>query len=163
MTSKTYAGGSQALARQLSYEEVAQPKPSDTRTGVLWMVVPYTTPELTRAALRHAGVCSDLDVHVVLVDIQIVPFPCSLDHPPVDPKFSRRRLTELLKETQLPGRAAVVYTRDWLEGFKRVLEPGSLVILATKKRWWPTREAKLARALMKAGHQVMLLRVAQAR
>jgi hypothetical protein len=123
------------------------------------MVVPFTTPELTRAALRHAGVCSDLDVHVALVDIQVVPFPCSLDLPPVDQKFSRRRLAELLKETNLPGRAAVLYTRDWLEGFKRVLEPGSLVVLATKRRWWPTREEKLARALIKAGHQVMLLPV----
>ena len=50
-------------------------------------------------------------------------------------------------------------TRDWLEAFKKVLEPGSLVILATKKRWWPTREEKLARSLAKAGHQVMLLPV----
>ena len=131
--------------------------------GVLRVVIPFTTPELTCAALRHAGVCSDLDVHIGLVDVQVVPFPCPLEQPPVDQKFSRRRLAELLKETGLPGQAAVLYTRDWLEGFKRVLEPGSLVILATRKRWWPTREHKLARALIKAGHQVMLLRVAQAR
>ena len=137
--------------------------PPQATPGVLQVVIPFTTPELTCAALRHAGVCSDLDVHVVLVDVQVVPFPCPLEQPPVDQKFSRRRLAELLKETGLPGQAAVLYTRDWLEGFRQVLEPGSLVILATGKRWWPTREHKLARALIKAGHQVMLLRVAQAR
>jgi hypothetical protein len=150
---------SQVPVRQMAYEKVEQYRPSDLRTGVLWVVIPYTTPELTRAALRHAGVCSDLDVHVMLVDIQVVPFPCPLDQPPVRKEFSERRLRNLLKESGLPGCAAVLYTRDWLDGFKRVLEPGSLVILASKKRWWPTREKRLARTLTGAGHQVMLLPV----
>ena len=121
--------------------------------------VPFTTPELTRAALRHAGVCSDLDVHVALVDIQVVPFPCPLDQPPISREFSERRLQQLLKDSRLPGHAAVLYTRDWRETFSKVLEPKSLVILATQKKWWPTRQQTLARALTKAGHQVMLLPV----
>jgi hypothetical protein len=151
--------GGQFGARQSAYEEIDQRSSSDTATGVLWVVIPYTTPELTRAALRHAGVCSDLDVHVSLVDIQVVPFPCPLDQPPINKEFSEHRLRELLTENGLSGTAVVLYTRDWLEGFKRVLEPRSLVILATKRRWWPTREDKLARTLSKAGHQVMLLPV----
>jgi hypothetical protein len=128
-------------------------------TEVLWIVVPYTTPDFTRAALRHAGVCTDLDVHVCLVDIQVIPFPIPLDRPPINKEFSEERLHKLLRESGLPGKAAVVYTRDWVEGFRKVMEPGSLVILATKKRWWRTREEKLARTLMNAGHDVMLLPV----
>ncbi len=128
-------------------------------TGVLWTVIPYTTLELARAALRHAAVCSDLDVHVSLVDVQVVPFPCALNKPPVDQKFSHCRLNDLVKESGLPGKGAVIYTRDWLEGFRQVLEPGSLVIVASKKRWWRTREEKLARTLKKAGHDVMFLPV----
>ena len=131
--------------------------PPEITTGVLWVVVPYTTPELTRAALRHAAVCSDLNVHVSLVDIQVVPFPCPLDQPPINKEYSQRRLRDLFSETGLAGGVAVMYTRDWLEGFRRILEPKSLLILATRKRWWPTREQKIARALTKAGHQVMLL------
>ena len=146
-------------ARQAGYGEIDQGRPSEIATGVLWVVIPYTTPELTRVALRHAGVCSDLDVHVALVDIQVVPFPCPLDQPPVNKQFSERRLHELFKESGLPGKACMLYTRDWLEGFRRVLEPGSLVILASKMRWWPTRQERLARTLTKAGHQVMLLPV----
>jgi hypothetical protein len=141
------------------YEDFDRQRASDITAGVLWVVVPYTTPELTMAALRHAGVCTDLDVHVCLVDIQVVPFPCSLNQPPINRKFSECRLQGLFKESGLPGKAAVIYTRDWLEGFKKVLEPGSLVVIATKKRWWGTREDKLARTLMKAGHQVLLLPV----
>jgi hypothetical protein len=52
-----------------------------------------------------------------------------------------------------------LYTRDWLDGFRKALPPRSLVFLATKHRWWPTREKRLARALLKAGHHVMLLPV----
>jgi hypothetical protein len=138
---------------------MCQHSTQESMTYGFCMALPYTTHELARAALRHAGVCSDLDVHVNLVDIQVVPFPCPLDQPPINKEFSEHRLVELLKETGLPGRAALLYTRDWLEGFRQMLEPGSLVVLATRRRWWPTREEKLARTLTKAGHQVMLLPV----
>jgi|SRR5207244_628695 len=69
-------------SRLTQYIEAERYAPPEITTGVLRVVVPYTTPELTRAALRDAGVCSDLDVHVHLVDIQIVPFPCPLNQPP---------------------------------------------------------------------------------
>jgi hypothetical protein len=149
-------------ASELSFDagqihEIDLRGPSDISTSILWVVIPYTMPELTKAALRHAGVCTDLNVHVSLVDIQIVPFPCPLDQPPIDKEFSDQRLRDLLRESQLRGSTEVLYARDWLEGFRRVLEPTSLVILGTKKRWWRTREEKLASALSKAGHQVMLL------
>jgi hypothetical protein len=140
-------------------QDAGQGRLSDVTAGVLWVVVPYTTPELTRAALRHAGICSDLDVHVCLVDVQVVPFPASLTQPPINRKFSEVRLQDLFKDCRLPGKAAVLYARGWLEGFNKVLEPDSLVIIATKKRWWQTREEKLARTLIKAGHHVMLLPV----
>src|SRR2546425_10610673 len=145
-------------ARQTAYEEIDR-RTSEITTGLLWVVIPYTTPELTRTALRHAGVCSDLDVHVSLVDIQVVPFPCPLNRPPINREFSENRLRKILDDTGLTGQATVLYTRDWLEAFHKVLVPGALVILATKKRWWPTREKKLARSLTTAGHQVMLLPV----
>ena len=155
----TYAAGTKLPAQQTGHEQIDRLRRAGITTGVFWMVIPYTTPELTRAALRHAEVCSDLDVQISLVDIQVVPFPYPLDQPPINREFSEQRLRELLKKSGLPGQATVLYTRDWLEAFKKVLEPGSLVILATKKRWWPTREERLARALTKAGHQVMVLPV----
>jgi hypothetical protein len=152
---------SKAQPKELSFDtwsiHETRVRVSSDITARLGVVIPYTTRELTEAALRHAGVCTDLNVHVSLVDIQIVPFPCPLNQPPINKEFSERRLRDLLAESQLPGSAEVLYARNWLEGFCRVLEPKSLVILGTKKRWWRTREEKLAGALMKAGHQVMLL------
>ncbi len=153
----TYAAGTKLPAQQTGHEQIDRLRRAGITTGVFWMVIPYTTPELTRAALRHAEVCSDLDVQISLVDIQVVPFPYPLDQPPINREFSEQRLRRLLEEKRLPGQVTVLYTRDRLEAFKRVLEPGSLVILGTKKRRWPNRERKLARSLLKAGHQVMLL------
>ena len=144
------------LSRSKSAIHYVPPKP---RTGILWAVIPYITEELTRAAVRLAAVSSELDVHISLVDIQVVPFPCSLDQPPIDKKHSQARLLDLLKQSGRPGRVTVSYARDWMEAFERILETRSLVVIATKKRWWPTREKRLASALAKAGHQVLLLPV----
>ena len=159
MKSNDQVQGVRIDGRMISHDEIDLLKPPDITTGVLWVVIPFTTPDLTRAAMRHAGACSDLDVHVAFIDVQVVPFPRPIDEPPISNEYSQRRLKELFNESGLPGRAAVLYTRDWLEGFRRVLEPDSLVVIATSRCSWPTREKKLARALSKAGHQVMLLSV----
>src|SRR5947208_2762901 len=99
--------------RLADYGDVELKDPSGITTSVLWVVIPYTTAELAKAAMRHAAVCSDLDVHVCLVDIQVVPFPRPLDQPPIDEEFSVQRLQKLVKESGLPGKAAVFYTREW--------------------------------------------------
>jgi hypothetical protein len=148
------------VSRAVGYHAHDCHQPADIISeGILWAVVPYTNPELTRHALRHAAACSDLNVQVSLVDVQVVPFPCPLDRPPINQEHSYRRLQTLFRESGVRGRAAVLYTRDWMEGFCEALEPKSLVILAANKHWWPTREKKLARVLLKAGHQVMFLPV----
>ena len=159
MKSYDQVQGARIDGRTISHDEIDLRRPPDIATGVLWVVIPFTTPELTRAAMQHASACSDLDVHVALIDVQVVPFTCPIDQPPINNEYSQHRLQKLFNESGLPGRAAVLYTRDRLEGLRRVLEPNSLVVMTTKRHWWPTREMKLARALSKAGHQVMLLSV----
>ena len=101
----TYAAGTKLPAQQTGHEQIDRLRRAGITTGVFWMVIPYTTPELTRAALRHAEVCSDLDVQISLVDIQVVPFPYPLDQPPINREFSEQRLRELLKQSGLPGQA----------------------------------------------------------
>ena len=143
--------------QRVAYHEIDQRHPPEVTTGVLQIVIPFTTPELTLAALRQAELCTDLNVYVLLVDIQVVPFSCPIDQPPINSEFSKERLRGLLGQTRLPGATGVVYARDRLEGYRQALKPTSLVIVATQKHWWRTREEKLAGALRKSGHQVMLL------
>jgi hypothetical protein len=63
------------------------------------------------------------------------------------------------RDIGVPVDAHVVIARDREEAFHRAISPGSLVVLATKKRWWPTRQARLARLLACAGHSVALLEI----
>jgi len=59
----------------------------------------------------------------------------------------------------LPVITQVVIARDREVAFDRAISPGSLVVLATKKRWWPTQQVKFARLLARAGHSVTLLEI----
>jgi hypothetical protein len=122
--------------------------------------VPYTTSELTSAALTAvAAFTGNLGVHVLLVAVQIVPFPLPLNRPPVSLSFVEQKLRAAACEIELPVITQVVIARDREVAFDRAISPGSLVVLATKKRWWPTQQVKLARLLARAGHSVTLLEI----
>lgn len=124
----------------------------------LQLVIPYTTPELTRAALKSAAVLAqDLGATMRLVGVHVVPYPCPLDHPDVANEHLKNKLAAVAWESALPVRAEVVYGRDRQAAFRQVLGPGALVLLATRKHWWRTAQERLARSLSRAGHSVALL------
>jgi hypothetical protein len=126
----------------------------------LQLVIPYTTPELTRAALKSAAMFThDLKATVRLIGVHVVPYPCPLDHPDVANEHLKTKLAAVAQVSALPVRAEVVYGRDRQEAFRHVLKPGSLVLLATNKHWWRTAQERLARSLSRAGHSVALLAV----
>jgi hypothetical protein len=122
----------------------------------LQVVIPHKTPELSRAALRYAASLSnDLNVRVRLIDVHVVPYGFPLDRPAVNPKHLTRRIRSLAQESTLPVSGEVVYARDWEQGFRRSLSPGSLVLLAIRRSWWRTSEKRLASRLRRLGHQVI--------
>jgi hypothetical protein len=45
-----------------------------------------------------------------------------------------------------------------MECFRRKVHIGSLIVIAAGMSWWPTAEKKLARKLLKAGYDVVLVR-----
>ena len=122
----------------------------------LQVVIPHRTPELTRAALKYsATLAGDLSVRVRLIDVHVVPYGVPIDTPTVNPKHLERRLRQLAQESTLPVSAEVVYARDWEQGFRRSLAPGSVIVMAMKRSWWPTKDKRLAARLRNLGHQVM--------
>jgi hypothetical protein len=122
----------------------------------LQVVIPHRTPELTRTALKYsADLAADLHVRLRLIDVQVVPYGVSIDTPTVNPKHLERRLRQLAQESNLPVSAEVVYARDWEQGFRRSLAPGSVIVMAMKRSWWPTKDKRLAARLRSLGHQVM--------
>jgi hypothetical protein len=127
----------------------------------LSIVVPYTTPELTRTALKHAAALSSgLNAVVRLIDAQVVPVQRSLSDPPINREFANNRMRVIAEEHGSDVNVEIVYTRDFLECFRRKVETGSLIVVATgaaEVPWWPTAEKKLARLLLKAGYDVVLV------
>lgn len=124
------------------------------------LVVPFTTPELTRAALAAAGrMGAGLNAAIRLVKIQVVPYPLQLDESPVYIEFLKDQLARL--GSDLPLIREIRLTRDFKDGLLGVLGGDSVVILAAPKRPWTTRNERLAAALRRAGHNVVLVPLTQ--
>jgi len=130
------------------------------RTGDLRVFVLHTSADLTRAALGAvAALTRNLSARVTLVAVQIVPFPLPLDRPDVPPTFLEQELKVLVRGIDAPVDVRVVIARDRAVGIEEAISPGSLVVLAAKKHWWPTSHERLARWLARAGHSVTLVEV----
>ncbi|PYT26447.1 MAG: hypothetical protein DMG57_21540 [Acidobacteria bacterium] len=131
-----------------------------SKPGEFRVFLPYTSPRLTRAALAMiGGLTRNLSARVTLFAVHIVPFPLPLDCSDVTPGFLTRQLMGAAQEMGAPVNVELVLARDRDAGLKQIIPPGSLVVVAARKRWWPTAEKKLAQSLLKAGYSVALVHV----
>ncbi|HEX4274975.1 MAG TPA: hypothetical protein VHZ74_06455 [Bryobacteraceae bacterium] len=120
------------------------------------LVVPVTTPDLTRAALDAANrMGMGLNATLRLIKIQVVPFPMDLSQSPVYLDFLKSQLQRY--ESELPVAGEIRLARELEPGLLGTLSPNSIVVLATGKRLWRTRNERLAAALRRAGHKVVLV------
>jgi hypothetical protein len=116
------------------------------------LVVPYTTPELTQAALRAANrLGAGLDSEIRLVKVQVVPFPLDLRYSPVPVEF----LEAQLQKFGVPSE--IRFAREAEQGLRGALRYKSLVVMASKKRPWRTRTERLADSLRHAGYTVVMV------
>lgn len=120
------------------------------------LVVPFTTPELTRSAVEAADrMSAGLNAAIRLVKVQVVPFPMDLSQSPVYIDFLKEQLSQF--KTELPAAGEIRLSREFEPGLEGTLTGDSLVILATKKRPWRTRTERLAASLRHSGHNVILI------
>ena len=128
----------------------------DKHAAALDLVVPFTTPELTRAALDAANrMGAGLNPTIRLIRVQVVPFPLDLDQSPVYIEFLKEQLAQF--RSDLPVAREIRLARSFEDGLVGTLGRDSVVILAAPKRPWTTRNERLARALRRAGHMVVLV------
>jgi hypothetical protein len=119
------------------------------------IVVPFTTRPLTRAALTAAGRLSvGLLPLIRIVRTQIVPFPLPLEDAPVSTEVLRRQLVPLAEE--FGAHPQICFTRDNREGLLHTLAKDSVVVIAARRRWWKSREERLAIWLRRRGWTVVL-------
>jgi hypothetical protein len=128
-----------------------------TETGVLDIVVPYTTPRLTRLALREAeALASKLPARLRVLRMLAVPFPLDLQDPTVALDILREQTRQVARGIDA-AEIALFLARDPQEALLKALRPGSIVVIASRKRWWRTAEERLQRICARQGHQVALV------
>jgi hypothetical protein len=126
-------------------------------TGLLDIVVPFTTPRLTRLALKKAEEMSaELPSRIRVLRLLTVPYPLDLKQPPVALDILREQTRQVARGI---GAAEIVLflTRDPEESLLKILRPDSIVVLASKKRWWRTAQERLEKVCARHGHQVALV------
>jgi hypothetical protein len=142
--------------RQSGFSVVTTSVEQSPRAAELDLVVPFTTPELTRVALDAADrMGAGLNAGVRLIKVQVVPFPLDLNQSPVYIDFLKQQLSEL--KSKLPAAGEIRLARDFEEGLEGTLGRDSVVILATPRRLWKTRTERMAASLRRRGHKVVLV------
>jgi len=120
--------------------------------------VVFTSVAATLAALKQAGhLAADLGGRIILVAIQVVPYPLPLTRPSVGKDWNERRLRLIAGESRVETIVHVYLCRDGRQTLGDLLSPHSLVVLGGRKHWWPTTESTMARRLRRAGHEVILV------
>ena len=147
----------------LAIEKILVPKTGyptrhlgDEADQKLNIAVVFTSVESTLAALKEAGnLANSLGARIKLVVPQVVPYPLPLETPPVLVEFNENRFRVIASESPVETSVQIYLCRDRFETLTSVLQPGSIVVLGGKKRWWPTKDELLARQLRRAGHEVV--------
>jgi len=130
-------------------------------SGELEVVVPYTGPESTAAALERApALTAGLNARVLLIAVHALPYPLPFVCPTMVHAHLVEQLVDLASRCPLPVSPQVVLARDLQEGFRYALKPASTVLVGTSRHFWRTQEEKLARSLARDGHKVALVYIA---
>src|SRR5664279_2421405 len=120
------------------------------------IAVVFTSVESTLAALKEAGsLANSLGARIKLLVPQVVPYPLPLETPPVLVEFNENRFRVIASESPVETSVQIYLCRDRFETLTSVLQPGSIVVLGGKKRWWPNKDELLARQLRRAGCEVV--------
>ena len=131
-------------------------EPVQHHEAELDLVVPFTTPELTRTALEAANrMGPGLNATLRLIKVQVVPFPLDLNQSPVYIEFPKDQMAQF--QSDLPVAGEIRLAREFEAGLLGTLGRESVVILATPKRPWRTHNERLAATLRRTGHKVILV------
>ncbi len=136
------------------------PEPEAPAPRKLDVNVVFTDMAATASALRRARQCAQaLGAQIDLLYWQEVPRFFDLSAPPVSLNFIRRRLYSLTSAfcPDVPVHVRVYLCRHLEWCLERILNRESLVILGGKKRWWISREEKLANKLASRGYMVLFV------
>jgi hypothetical protein len=137
------------VSTPVSAPEIQNP---ELEVNVVYTRLPGTAKTLNAATGLARGLGARVTVHLA----QVIPYPLPLKSPPVSIQFAENQLVALAGEQLVETRMQMYLCRDLTQTIRRVLKPDSVVVIAGRKRWWPTREQRLAGILRRDGHHVIL-------
>jgi hypothetical protein len=88
----------------------------------------------------------------------VVPYPDSLFAPRSGGQTRLKPLLSALPCDVGEVRIDVLVSRDSVDAILRSLQPNSMILMASHKRWWRRKDLRLSRRLEQAGHDVLFLR-----
>ena len=143
-----------ALSTGTGYPDRPQ---EDGKQRQLEISVVFTDVGPTVQALKEAGLlAAQLDARITLVVPQVVPWPLQLSAPPVLLEFNEARFRVIAGRTGVPTDVRIYLCRERIPTLERAIRYGSIVVIGVRKRFWPTAEKRLAWALRRRGHQVII-------
>jgi hypothetical protein len=151
-------GHHQAEVDTMSYNVLKQQAPALARRdtepsspGQLEVNVIFTDQRATVAAVRAATrLARDLTASIRVRAAIAVPFSLPLDRPQISIPFTEEVLSGLVsrfEQNSLDITAHLYLSRNRIETFLQILQPNSLVVIAGRKRPWPTPESRIAKRL----------------
>ena len=131
---------------------------NSARKPQLFITVIFSSTRATLAALKQAGrLAHHLGAQIRVLMPQIVPYPLDLHQPPIKPAHHACRFLTVTPEETIRTEIEVLLCREPSNAILQVLAPHSLVLIGGCKSWWPTRETRLSRKLLRAGHEVIFV------
>ena len=116
-----------------------------------------TVPETLHALRTAADLASDPNARIEVLVPEIVPYPLPLDRPAVDRKFLENRYQKVLQQEGIRTGIRICLCREPRVALTSSLKSGSVIVIGLRRRWWPTRETRLARWLEEQGHRVVVV------
>ena len=149
------------MRRELQVVDVRDPHvagPPDTAPESRSRIyVVFTDRRGTAAALTSAAaLAAQLNFRLDVVVSQVVPYPLPAANPPVPVTFTVDQIRELAHSTSAEPDIHVYLCRERLPTLLEVLPPHSVVAIGMKRTWLPTKVKRLARALEREGHVVIV-------
>jgi hypothetical protein len=117
-----------------------------------------TSINRTLIALEEASqLAKPLKSGIEILTVKTVSFAVPLNDPSVPFQFLVRRLKEMSARFPVRIKISAYLCRNQLEALKRVLNRNCPIVMGVRKRWWPTRDERVARKLRGAGYNVILV------
>jgi hypothetical protein len=131
---------------------------ADQSSERLQVNVLYTSQSGTLAALKVASrLSANLGTHPKVLRLYAVPYTLPLERAAVPIDSLEEQLRALACESTTEFTARIYLCRESRWTLRELFPPHSVIVLAGRKRWWPTKEQRWTRVLKKEGHEVIFV------